>query len=540
MGKRIEFDDAARAALRRGVDQLAGAVRVTLGPRGRNVVIDHRDQAPTITNDGITIAREVELENPFENMGVQLVREVALKTGQVAGDGTTTATVLAHRLIVGGLDAVLAGRNPVAIKRGIERASATAVEALRVASRTLRTDRELAQIAAVSAQDAEAGEIVAAALQRVGRRGVVAVEEGHGFETTLEVVEGVRVEGGYLSPYFVTDPGSMEVALDHPLVMLTDMPVVGARELLVPLEHVAHSGRPLLLVANEIESEALATLVVNRLRGAVSSVAVRLPMAGEKRRAVLDDLAVLTGGTFLSRELGRPFEQVTPADFGRARRVVVDRDSTAVIEGGGDPRAIRERIGLLEKQLEHADAEFDRDALRERLARLHGGIAVIRVGGATEFERSERRARFEDALAATQAAVAEGVVPGGGVALLRAQSAVRALELPGDEALGRDLVLAALEEPVRQIALNAGEDPNRVVARIREGTGAFGYDALTGTFADLDAAGICDPVLVTRTALQHAASIAAMVLTTDAIVVETEDDEESGADDDEEQPPEAE
>ena len=525
MGKRIEFDDAARAALRRGVDQLAGVVRVTLGPRGRNVVIDRGRRAPTITNDGLTIAREIDLADPFENMGAQLVREVALKTGEVAGDGTTTATVLAHGLVSEGLRAIAAGHRPMALRRGIDRAVVAAVEALRRQSREVERHEDLSRIATVSARnDRTCGELVADALERVGRSGVVTVEEGGGGETTLEMAEGLRFERGYLSPYFVTRPDTMEVALERALVLVTDLTFGAAHQLVPALERAARLGGALLLIADDVEAEALATLVVNRLRGTLTSVAVRAPESGGRRRALLEDIATLTGARLLTRDLGRSLDHVEDGDFGRARRVAVDRESTTIISGEEASASVRDRIAALERELKAASGH-ERDALRERIGRLSGGVAVLRVGAPTGPALAERRGRIEDALAATRAAVEEGVVPGGGVALLRAQPAVRALALGGDEQVGRDIVLAALELPARQIAENAGEVGPVVVERIRAGAGAWGYNALTGVYEDLETAGILDPAKVTRCALQNAASIGALVLTTDAIVVDAPEDE---------------
>ena len=532
MGKRIEFDEAARTALRRGVDQLAGAVRVTLGPRGRNVVIDARSGAPTITNDGLTIAREIELENPFENMGAQLLKEVALKTGEVAGDGTTTATVLAQALVGRGLQAIAAGHHPMAVRRGIERAVEAAVAELRRQSQQVTNRDDIRRVATISANDdPDLGALIADAVERVGRQGVVTVEEGRGMATTLEVVEGVRFQRGYLSPYFITDPSSMEVAHDNAVVVLTDFKLTAAGELVQVLEEAARLGRPVLVVADDIEGEALAIMVVNRLRGTVASVGVRCPDTGDRRRALLEDLALLTGARTYTAELGRSLEQFSAADFGRAKRVVVDRDTTTLIEGAGRPAAIREQIAQLEHEIETSDTDYDRDWLRERIARLGGGIAVIRVGAPTETEMAERKARVGDALAATRAAIEEGVVTGGGVALIRCAGAVRALEVTGDESVGRDIVLAALEEPARQIAENAGMEGPLAVARIRAGEGAFGFDAVTGQFGDLVRAGIVDPTKVVRCALQNAASIGSLVLTTDAIVVDAPDEPEAPEED---------
>jgi chaperonin GroEL len=531
MGKQMQFDDAAREALRRGVDQLAGAVRVTLGPRGRNVVIDRGAGSPTITNDGLAISREIELADRFENMGAQLAREVAIKTGEVAGDGTTTATVLAHELVTRGLRATAAGHNPMALKRGIERGVAAAVEALHGMARPIEGSADVERVARVSAgDDAAMGALVAQAIERVGRRGVVTVEDGRGMETTLEVVEGVRFDRGYLSPYFVTDPENMEATLDKPLILLTEYKISAVRDLLGILDLAAQSGRPVLLVADDVEGEALAMLVVNRLRGTLGSIAVKAPESGDRRRETLEDLALLTGATLFSPEMGRTLEAFTANDFGRAVKVIVDRETTTVMEGGGSSAAVQERIARLEQELKGATTDFDRERLRNRIARLTGGVAVIRVGAATELELKERRSRLEDALAATRAAVEEGVVPGGGVALLQCQPAVRRLPLEGDEAVGRDIVADSLDAPAKQIAANAGAEPEVVVAKLRESAKGIGFNALTSGYENLEAAGILDPAMVTRCALQHAASIGSLVLTTDAIVVEEEDDEPPASD----------
>ncbi len=526
MGKRIQFDDAAREALRRGVDQLAGAVRVTLGPRGRNVVLDRGTHSPAITNDGLTIAREIELSDPFENMGAQLVKEVAVKTGEVAGDGTTTATVLAHAIIRKGLQAISAGHNPMALKRGIDRATSAVVEELRRRARPVEGREAIERVATVSAGgDSRVGALIAEAVERVGRQGVITVEEGRGMEPTLEVVEGVRFDRGYLSPYFVTHPESMEAILENAYLLLTDLKFSAVRDLVPALENAARAGRPLVVVADDVEGEALATLVVNRLRGTVSSVAVRAPAAGERRRELLDDLAVLTGARLFTEDLGRNPQRFESADFGLVKRAAIDRDTTTLVEGGGRPDEIRDRIAAVRHALETCDSDYDRDWLRERLSKLTGGVAVIRVGAPTELAMAERRSRVEDALAATRAAVEEGMVTGGGVALLRAEAVVNALDPAGDERVGRDIVLAALEEPARQIAENAGAEAAVVVERIRGGAGGFGFDAERGEFGDLDEGGIMDPAKVTRCALQHAASIGSMMLTTDAIVVDSEEQE---------------
>ena len=526
MGKRITFDAEARNALRRGVDQLAGAVRVTLGPRGRHVLLDRAHGVPVITNDGVTVAREVELADALENMGVRLMREVAEKTGENAGDGTTTATVLAQVLVGEGLRAVTAGHNPIALKRGIDRAVAAVVAELREVARPIEHSDDIARVASVAAgHDAAIGRMIADALGRVGRHGVVSVEDGRGLDSTLEVVEGLRFDSGYLSPYFVNDPETMSVTLEDPLLLITELTAAAVRDVVTAMELAAGQGRPLLLIADDVEGEALATLVVNRLRGTVHSVAVKAPEIGDARREFLEDLALLTGATLLTGETGRSLEAVRLEDFGRAHRVEVNRDHTVVMEGGGRSDAVRARIAQLEHALQGADYELEREQLRRRIGRLTGGIAVIHVGGATEPEMKERRSRIEDALAATRSAVEEGIVPGGGVALLRRQGAARALVLKGDEAAGRDLVVRALEEPLRRIAANAGEEPAVAVQRTLAREGGFGYDAMSGVYLDLEAAGVLDPAKVVRCALQNAASIASMLLTTDAVVVDDSEDE---------------
>jgi chaperonin GroEL len=512
------------------VEQLAGAVRVTLGPRGRNVVIDRKNGAPAITNDGLTIAREIELDNPFANLGAQLIKEAAARTGEVAGDGTTTATVLAHCVVVEGLKAVAAGHNPMAVKRGIDRAVVVVVDELRRQARQVVGRDDIARVARVSANDdAAIGNLIADAIGRAGGDGVITVEEGRGLDSTLEVVEGLRIDRGYLSPYFVNDPESMEVVLEEALVLLTEFKVLAVKDLLPAMEHAASVGRPLMVVADDVEGEALAALVVNRLRGTVPSVAVRAPGAGDERRELLEDMAVMTGARVLSTERGMRLDKLEPADLGRVKRVVVDRETATLIEGQGRQADIKSRIARLKRALDLEGADWERERLRARLGRLTGGVGVIHVGAATELEMKERKARIEDALAATRAAVEEGVVPGGGVALLRTQAAVEAMRLPEDEAVGRDIIMRALEEPARQIATNAGEDGAVAVARIAEGTGAFGYNAATGEYGDLLEWGIIDPVKVARSALQHAASIASLVLTTDAVVVDAPDDEEGDA-----------
>jgi chaperonin GroEL len=530
MGKRLEFDDAARASLLRGVEQLAAAVRVTLGPRGRTVVLES-GASPTITNHGPTVASAVELADPFEDLGVRMVREAAQSTGEEAGDGTTTATVLAHALVTRGLQAIAAGHDAVALKRGIEHAAAAALEHLAATARRVEGPDDLLRVATVSAGgDPALGRRVADAVAAVGPDGVVLVDTGAARSTTLAVVEGVRFEGGWLSPYFVTAPDRMEAVLEHPLVLLADVACSEARELVPALEVAARARRPLLVVAADVTGEALATLVVNRMRGTAPSAAVRAGESAAERRALLEDLAALTGATLVAADLGRDLAQVTEADLGRARRVVIERETTTLLEGGGRAESIRAHAAALERVRDGALRERDRDAAAARLARVRGRLAVLRAGGASESAVEEARERLEGAVAATRAALAEGVVTGGGVALVRAQAAVRALPpaIGDDERRGRAILCEALEEPARWIAINAGADGAAVLERVRAARGGEGYDAERGVFADLDAAGVTDPARVVRAALQHAASVGAMVLTTDAIVVDAGEEDEAG------------
>ncbi len=520
MGKQLQFDEAARRALWTGVDQLASAVRVTLGPRGRAVLLDRAHGWPTITRDGIAVAQEIELPDPFANLGVHMLREAAFRTAADAGDGTTTATVLAHRLVGDGLKAIEARHNPVAVRRGMDRAAATALQALRAGARPVEHTRDLARVAMLASGDPAIGEMVAEALERVGRHGVVTVEEGRGLDTTLDVVEGVRFQGGYASAYFVTDPEDMEASFDHPLVFLVDGPLVRAQDVVSALEHAARLSRPLLVVCENIEGDALSVLVVNRLRGTAPSVAVKVEGSARRRRELLDDLAVVTGATLFAEDTGRSPERCEPGALGRARHVTVDLKQTTLRQGGGRSETVRSAMVQLSRELGSATHESDRRRIRERIARVSGGVAVVRVGGATESEMHERRSRVEDALAATRAAVEEGVVPGGGVALLRAESAVRALNLTGAESVGREILVAALSEPTRQIAVNAGEDPQVVLSRLRTGEGAFGWNAVTGHYGDLVAEGVMDPVKVLRYALSNAVSLGALVLTTEVIVID--------------------
>jgi len=521
MAKHIQFDDQARQALRRGVDQLANAIKVTLGPRGRNVVIERRNGTPIITNDGVTIAREIELADPFENLGVQLMKEVAHRTGEIAGDGTTTATILAQSIIGRGLQAVAAGANPTRLKKGIESAVDAAVRDLERQSKPVRSRATIAQVATVAANDdASIGELLAEAMTQVGRDGVISVEEARGVDTTLEVVEGMQFARGYLSPYFVSDAERMTAVLDDAWVLITDRKIAAVKELLPALDEAAKAGRPLLVIAEDVESEALAILVVNKLRGTIASVAVKAPEFGDRRNELLEDIAVLTGGRVITGSAGRALESVGARDFGRVKRAEVDRDSTTLVEGGGRSAEIRSHIASLKNALEGADSDYDRQRLRERLAKLSGGVAVIHVGGTTELELRERKSRVEDALAATRSAVQEGIVPGGGVALMRARAAVAAVRTRGDASQGRDIVAAALLEPCRQIAENAGMDGPSIVRRVQDAEGALGFNAISGRIEDLFKAGIIDPTQVVRAALQNAASIGALVLTTDVMVTD--------------------
>ena len=529
MAKRVQFDDAARHALWRGVDQLACAVRITLGPRGRSVALHRLHATPTITRDGIAVAQEVELPDPFENLGVQMLREVALQTGQTAGDGTSTATVLAHRIVGAGMQAIAAGHNPMALKRGIDRAVTEAVRALAANARPVREPRDLERVAVIAAGDRMLGEMVAHALERVGRHGVVTVEEGKGVDTTLEVVEGLRFDGGYASPYFITSPEEMECELAHPLVLLVDGALTQAAQLVPALEIASRSARPLLVLCEDIEGEALATLVVNRLRGRIQSCAVKLSGTTIQRREFFDDLALLTGARVVATDTGLLVEQVAPEWLGRAKHVQVGANETTLLQGGGRNGDLQSRLVSLRAEYAEAGHAAERDALRARLARLGGAVAVIRVGGTCELEMHERRSRLEDALGATRAAVEEGIVTGGGVALVRTMDRVRKLDLVRSEAAGRDILLEALAEPARVIAVNAGEEGGVAVERTRSAEGGYGFNAMSLTYGDLGEAGVLDAAKVTRCALQNAASIGTLMLTTDALVV---DDRESDSSED--------
>ncbi|HWC32433.1 MAG TPA: chaperonin GroEL, partial [Actinomycetota bacterium] len=524
--KQLKFDEEARRALEAGIDRLADAVSVTLGPKGRNVVLDKKWGAPTITNDGVTIAKAVELDDPWENLGAQLAKEVATKTNDVTGDGTTTATVLARAMVHHGMRNVAAGANPMGLKRGIERAVEAVTKVIEQQSREVEGKDEIAHVAAISAADREIGEVIAEALDKVGKDGVVTVEEGQTFGMELEFTEGMQFDKGYISPYFVTDQDRQEAVLEDPYILLADKKISAVSDLLPILEKVAQSGRPLLIIGEDVEGEALATLVVNKIRGTFRSAAVKAPGFGDRRKAMLQDMATLTGAQVASEDIGVKLEGVTLDMLGRARRVVITKDDTTIVEGAGDAEEIKGRIGQIRAEIENTDSDWDREKLQERLAKLSGGVALIKVGAATEVELKERKHRIEDALSATRAAVEEGIVPGGGVALLRAEQELRNLGLEGDEATGASIVREALAEPARLIASNAGYEGAVVVERLRGEDGARGFDAERGAWVDLFDAGIVDPAKVTRSALQNAASIAGLVLTTESAVVEKPEEED--------------
>jgi chaperonin GroEL len=529
--KELLFNTDARSKLKRGVDQLAEAVKVTLGPKGRNVVIDKKFGSPTVTKDGVTVAKEVELSDPIENMGAQMVKEVATKTSDLAGDGTTTATILAQAIFREGLKNVTAGANPMELKRGIDRAVEAVVEQLRSISVPSAGKKEIAQVGTISANnDKEIGNLIAEAMEKVGKDGVITVEEAKGLETTLETVEGMQFDRGYLSPYFVTDPEKMEAALDDPYILIHDKKISAMKELLPLLEKTAQSGKPLLIIAEDVEGEALATLVVNKLRGTLKVSAVKAPGFGDRRKEMLRDIGVLTGGQVISEELGFKLENATLNDLGRAKRIVVDKDNTTIVDGRGKPDDIKGRIAEIRAAVEKSTSDYDKEKLQERLAKLSGGVAIINVGAATETELKEKKARVEDALHATRAAVEEGIVPGGGVALIRAQSALEKIKGTEDEKIGVEIVRRALEEPIRMIAQNAGAEGSIVVARVKESKDKnFGYNAATDVYEDLVKAGVIDPTKVTRTALQNAASIAGLLLTTECVVVEKKEDKPAPA-----------
>ncbi|PWW17643.1 chaperonin GroEL [Cytobacillus oceanisediminis] len=520
MAKEIKFSEEARRAMLRGVDSLANAVKVTLGPKGRNVVLEKKFGSPLITNDGVTIAKEIELEDAFENMGAKLVAEVASKTNDVAGDGTTTATVLAQAMIREGLKNVTAGANPMGIRKGIEKAVATAVEELKAISKPIENKESIAQVAAISAADNEVGQLIAEAMERVGNDGVITIEESKGFTTELDVVEGMQFDRGYASPYMVTDSDKMEAVLENPYILITDKKITSIQEILPVLEQVVQQGKPLLLVAEDVEGEALATLVVNKLRGTFNAVAVKAPGFGDRRKAMLEDIAILTGGEVITEELGRDLKSATIDSLGRATKVVVTKENTTIVEGAGDSAQIGGRVNQIRTQMEETTSEFDREKLQERLAKLAGGVAVVKVGAATETELKERKLRIEDALNSTRAAVEEGIVSGGGVALLNVYNKVAAIEAEGDEATGVNIVLRAMEEPVRTIAHNAGLEGSIIVDRLKREAVGTGFNAATGEWVNMIEAGIVDPTKVTRSALQNAGSVAAMFLTTEAVVAD--------------------
>ncbi|MBS4032318.1 MAG: chaperonin GroEL [Clostridiales bacterium] len=521
MAKEIMFREEARRALEKGVNALADTVKVTLGPKGRNVVLDKKFGSPLIISDGVTIAREIELEDPFENMGAQLVKEVAIKTQDVAGDGTTTATLLAQAIIREGIKNVTAGANPMAIKRGIEKAVKVVVEEIKAQSKPVETKEAIAQVASISAGDAEIGNLIAEAMEKVGKDGVITVEESKGFTTDLNVVEGMQFDRGYISPYMVTDAEKMEAILDEPFILMTDRKIGNIHDLLPILEKVVQSGKPLLLVAEDVEGEALATLVVNKLRGTFNCVGVKAPGFGDRRKAMLQDLSVLTGGQVISEDLGLDLKNVDLTMLGRARQVRVTKEETVIVDGGGDSSDIQKRISQIRVQIEETTSEFDREKLQERLAKLAGGVAVIEVGSATEVEMKEKKLRIEDALSATRAAVEEGIVSGGGTAYINVLGALEKLtDGDRDVQTGVDIIRRALEEPVRQIAANAGQEGSVVVERVKNEAPGVGYNAATGEYVNMFDAGIVDPAKVTRSALQNAASISAMFLTTEAVVTE--------------------
>ena len=522
MAKIIKYDADARALIKKGVDQLADTVKITLGPRGRNVILDKKFGAPLVTNDGVTIAKEIELAEPFENMGAQMVKEVASKTNDVAGDGTTTATLLAQVMIHEGIKNLAAGANPMFMKKGIEAATEAAVAALQKQSKTVRDSETIAQVAAISANNDETiGKIIAEAMEKVGKDGVITVEDAKGTEMELDVVEGMQFDRGYLSPYFITNADTMKVEMDDPIILIHDKKISSMKDLLPILEKVAQTGRPLLIISEDIDGEALATLVVNKLRGTLQVAAVKAPGFGDRRKAMLEDIAVLTGGRVMSEDAGLKLENTTTGDLGNCAKVTIDKDNTTIVGGKGKAADVKDRIKQIRAQIEETSSDYDREKLQERLAKLAGGVAVIRVGAMTEIEMKEKKHRVEDALSATRAAVEEGIVAGGGVALLRTVKAINDLKLEGEAAVGRDIVARAVEEPVRMIATNAGQEGSLIVARLRDEKSAkVGFNAATLEYEDLLAAGIIDPVKVTRSALQNAASIAAMLLTTEACVTD--------------------
>ena len=529
MAKQIEYDTNARTRLKQGVDKLADAVKVTLGPRGRNVAIEKKFGSPTITKDGVTVAKEIELEDHFENMGAQMVREVASKTSDVAGDGTTTATLIAQAIFREGLKSVTAGYNPMSIKRGIDIAVTAVTNEIKKMSKPVSGRQEISNVGTISANnDRHIGDLIAEAMEKVGKDGVITVEESKSAETKLEVVEGMQFDRGYVSPYFVTDPDSMETIMEDALILIHDKKIASMKDLLPVLEKVAQSGRQLLIIAEDIEGEALATLVVNKLRGTLKVAAVKAPGFGDRRKAMLEDIATLTGGRVISEELGFKLENAVMTDLGRAKKISIDKDNTTIVEGNGKKEDIKARIGQIRKQIEDTTSDYDREKLQERLAKLAGGVAVINVGAATETEMKEKKARVEDALHATRAAVEEGIVPGGGVALLRTIKALDSVKATDEEMVGVKIIRRAIEEPLRQIAINAGVEGSVVLNRVMAEKDAFGYNADTDSFEDLMKAGVIDPTKVTRTALENAASIAGLLLTTEAVIADKPEEKKGG------------
>ncbi len=528
MAKIIDFESEARAKLKRGVDKLANAVKVTLGPKGRNVVLDRKFGSPTITKDGVTVAKEIELEDNFENIGAQMLKEVASKTSDIAGDGTTTATIIAQAIYREGLKNVTAGTNPMSIKRGIDKAVTVISEEIKNMSKPVAGKTEISQIGSISANcDTQIGELIAEAMEKVGKDGVITVEEAKTAETTMDVVEGMQFDRGYVSPYFVTDPDSMEAVLEDPLILIHDKKISNMKDLLPVLEKVAQSGKPMLIISEDIEGEALATLVVNKLRGTIKIAAVKAPGFGDRRKAMLDDIATLTGGKVISEEIGFKLESADMSHLGTAKKITIDKDNTTIVEGGGEKAEIKGRIASIRKQIDDTSSDYDREKLQERLAKLAGGVAVINVGAATETEMKEKKARVEDALHATRAAVEEGIIPGGGVAFLRSLSSLDKIKCEDDEMVGVNIVRKALEEPIRQISQNAGREGSVVVNKVIGETGAYGYNAQTDTYEDLMKAGVIDPTKVARTALENAASIAGLLLTTEAVVADQPEDKKA-------------
>ena len=531
MAKEVKFNEEARKKMEEGINKLSNAVKVTLGPKGRNVVLDKKFGSPLITNDGVTIAKEIELEDPYENMGAQLVKEVATKTNDIAGDGTTTATLLAQAIIREGLKNVAAGANPMIIQKGIKKAVERAVEGIKEFSKVIETKESIAQVAAISAADEEVGKLISDAMQKVGKDGVITVEESKSMGTTLDVVEGMQFDRGYVSPYMVTNTEKMEAELEDPYILITDKKITNIQEVLPILEQIVQQGKPLLIIADDVEGEAMATLVVNKLRGTFNCVAVKAPAFGDRRKDMLQDIAILTGATVVSDELGYDLKETKIEMLGKARRVTVGKELTVIVNGAGDSKAIEERVSLIRNQIEHSDSEYDKDKLQERLAKLAGGVAVIEVGAATETELKERKLRIEDALAATRAAVEEGIVPGGGTVLLNVIPKVEELleKTSGDERTGVNIIVKALEEPVRQIAINAGLEGSVIVENIKNKENGIGFDALNEKYVNMLESGIVDPTKVTRSALQNAASVASMVLTTEAAVADVTKEEPQGA-----------